>query len=363
MAKRTRSLGDYEWDLLESPTKRRATSMSQEEAEEDGEGVSIDERRPTPQQHGLSVLNSLSIKGVPKGRNAGGAAAATEEEIPSVYLDEHWQNLYNGYMNKRFQDIEPSVASDDEQEQEHDRDQRMGGINSASGSDMSLDEDLFASLGRSSSPSLSTNNTLAKKSSNNTGPYDCSAWTECFLCGYGDNQHDGIKAKHVQVLFGIMRNYGLRDNMVLAQHLHLYFKNKVYREDSSMPMLTKEIALAHIEGLHSLSASIFLGESIRKWKRVCFSFENIIFKANGKYDDRAFVNFEKAQKMLNMLYKMKIDDMPFNPNQSQEDLNRLLGAPMIIIPELKERQDHDKRSKKTKQLLNTKKTFNRGFNM
>lgn len=69
----------------------------------------------------------------------------------------------------------------------------------------------------------------------------------CFLCITGNQFYEGNNASHVHRLHEILDYVGEHSNVSLAEQLHLYFKTNVYKANQDMPMLTKEIALEHIQ--------------------------------------------------------------------------------------------------------------------
>lgn len=319
-SKRKRSLAEYEWGLDDAddfmssrPTKRAAINEDDDgEEEEEEETMHMDEevtpqQQQSQQQKGMAVLNSMPVKG------NGRAAKAVEDDVPCVCLDEHYNTHYNAWVKARFSRCQGQYESEEEDEEDEEED----------------DDD------------------------------DNKERGECFLCSWGNRFHDGVKAKHVNVLHGILDNYGACDNLELARQLHLYYKEKVYRKERGMSMLTTKIALQHIVGMHSLSATFFLGESIKAWKEAWFCFKNITFKANGKFDKEAFNNWKECQKMLCILYKMDVKSMNFNYGKSREDISKL-GVPFFMMPEMKQVRDKDKRATKTKKLLAAGTKFSRG---
>lgn len=313
--------------------------------EEEEETVHIDDG--PSQTSNSALLSSMPVQKPPR-PSAPSKAATKEDEVPNVFLDTHYHKLYNQYVRYR-------CLSDDED----------SSSSSSSSSEEEEEEDLFASLfgeqnkktkrTREESSSQSEKKHQHKKRKlemTKTLPateYDSLRRPECFLCAWGNKFHDGIKAKHVNNLMDIMDEYGKCSNVELAGMLHLYFKNKVYKPEEGMSMLTKEVALEHIEGLHSLSASIFVGESIRKWKKIFFGFENALFKENGKYDEKAFDKLEKAQKILIMLYKLKIQELNFSLGKSSEDTRRI-AHPFNLMQEFKQTASNRQRIKKKHKL-------------
>jgi len=137
---------------------------------------------------------------------------------------------------------------------------------------------------------------------------------ECFLCSWGDRFHDGIYGDLVNRLHAIFSlNYGRIENAALAQQLHLYFKKRIWQE--GMPMLTQEIALTHIEQLHSLDPRITVGEMIRHYHRLFLTFQNEIYYSNGGFNPKAFAAMNHAGKMILSLYKSDPIKMNFyNPD-------------------------------------------------
>ena len=143
---------------------------------------------------------------------------------------------------------------------------------------------------------------------------------ECFLCGWGDEFHDGIEAPHANYMKTMIKtNYGVYSNRDLAIALHEYFKEEVYDEASGMAMLTVAVALEHIEGLHTLDAGIFLGESIRDEKRIMFLLKNRIFRSDGSYDDQALKDYHSCLAQTKGLYNMRLANMNFNNGNTKED--------------------------------------------
>jgi hypothetical protein len=371
MSKRARPLSRIDWSLLDSEPNPKRPRIDDSDNQEDGHGeheeeeeeaeeetVHIDEMpRISQQQHGLAILESMNVDKrsiVPTSGTASGKAinATPQDEVPTVYLDEHYNAMYNSLMNNRFP---PEEYVTDEEESEV--------------------EDLFASLGRSSSEDSSASSSSAsnraakhKKPTNQRKKkrliqrqeYDTRERGECFLCSWGNPQHDRIKAKHVNILFGIMDQYAGCHNIELALQMELYYKAKVYRPNCGMAMLTKEIALEHIEGLHSLSATLFLGESIKACKMIMFGLQNVMFNAKRKCDNTTFNQFEKIVKLTCMLYKMDPDTMLFNYGKTREDTAHM-GKPFTLVPGMKQVQDKDKRAKRVEQTRHTNQVFHRGF--
>lgn len=68
------------------------------------------------------------------------------------------------------------------------------------------------------------------------------------MCTWSNRFYEGVNTEKVMRLFEIAyENNVMCDNREVALQLHLYFKHEVYQSGQGMPMLTKEIALEHIE--------------------------------------------------------------------------------------------------------------------
>jgi hypothetical protein len=77
------------------------------------------------------------------------------------------------------------------------------------------------------------------------GPENSEA---CFLC-----THQRKYQQDVERLLSLLdRIYGLHKNEVVALRLHHYFKDEILTAEMGSWMLTAEMALEHIEGMHIL---------------------------------------------------------------------------------------------------------------
>jgi len=355
MAKRQRPLSAIDWELLEHDSvraKRSKHGSGDDIEEEEDETVHIDQshrqkEEEEQQQHGLAILNSMAIdkSSIVNDNGGGRKGAAIQEDVPTVPLDDHYNTLYNKIMTTRFPPRYVSESSEEEEE------------------DITVDT-LFGSLGSHAPPSVTEQQKKRKAKARRlvqTPAYNRTERDECFLCSWGNRHHGGIKHKHIDALETIYGQYGEGcDNIDLALHLSIYYEKNVYKPGRGMTMLTKEIALEHIEGLHSLSATIFLGEAIRSCKKVMFGFQNAIFKANGKYDKEAANQFKEMIKMICMLHKMKPSEMLFNYGKTREDTARM-GRPFNMMAQMKQVRDKEKRAKRTKQINTANEVFNRGL--
>lgn len=167
--------------------------------------------------------------------------------------------------------------------------------------------------------------------------------TECFLCAYGDDFHDGIHQTHINTMKRILKNnYGKVRNIELSQFVHLYFVKWVYRPDLGMEMLEADMVLDHIEGLHSLSAMNFIVESIRDFKKVRFIARDSMCRSDGTFDYKAFSAFRQSHEALEKLYSKKPQGMLFNEEATAKDYNEK-GAIVNLLPFSRDKEERQKR--------------------
>jgi len=281
---------------------------------------------PAIEQESFNHMHETSVAQVNSLKTMGRVVrpqSIPEPAAPSVFLMDQYNTTYNTYMNGKFKHLDEEGGA---------------GAGGGESEEPVVPDNLFSSLfppgggggGGSSPPARG---------------YDTTTRPECFLCAWGNKFHDGIEAHHVNRLNDILENYGGCANIELAEQLHLYYEHYVYKPGGGMAMLTRHGALEHIEGMHSLSAKIFLGESIRRWKAIIFNLENIIFKANGKYDRGAVADCEKAQKILDTLYLMDPDKMNFSMGKSREDTVKM-GQHFNFMPIFKQQKERRQRVEK-----------------
>jgi hypothetical protein len=159
-----------------------------------------------------------------------------------------------------------------------------------------------------------------------------------------------VKIKHVEVLHDMFNNgYGLCNNFELARRLHRYQRDYIYGKYGCRLLLTVEMAYAHIIGQHTLSAMIFVGESIDRWKKIQFCTDNQIYRSDGTYNRGAVADAEKAQKILNHLYQVDVGKMNFNCGKNMDDMRRLgtmhyVGALSEQAKELKIRRKRQRQT-------------------
>ncbi len=386
MAKRSRPLTQIDWDLLDpttsnanthyvnqnSPNKRPRHSRDDEnEDDDDVEEVTVNieehdrEDDLAYERHGMAILNAMNVTKQHPITTVGTTRAALsikaiEENIPSVHLDEHYTKLYDKIMNTRFEDVEYDDNDDDyysrSEEDEQDVDDLI--LDNADSSNHAIH-----SHSRKNNSNRRYNRGGGDDDEENTqnSTYSTRHRRECFLCAWGNRFHDGIKARHVNALNDIIENqYGQCDNVELALQLHLYYKKHVYRRGTGMIMLTKEVALEHIEGNHSLSAKLYLGQTIKECRKLQFNYVNQIFKENGKHDKHTFDCYHKTVELILKMYDKKIEKMLFNQGASSQD-TASMGRLTNIRPEFKQVRSKKNRQKTVTQIQRANDIFGRGF--
>jgi hypothetical protein len=230
----------------------------------------------------LTRQNTMTIEQHSSPSPKRGGHNTKENNSDNVPLCQHYRKVYNQYINSRFHQPDP-VSDDDEEEEDEEE---------------------------------STSKKRKRKE------YDIMTRDECFLCAWGNTYHDGIEAPHINKLTEIIKNnYGIHSKYEIAQELHLYFMKEIYDPLSDMRILTREIALDHIEN-HTKDARIFLGEAIEEEKQLLFSFKNAIWKEDGSFDKNAVAEYRRSKKELRELYLMPLSKMNFNNGNNADDLKR-----------------------------------------
>ena len=292
------------------------------------------------------------------------AAATTttiKETIPleDMYNEKYSQRLAKLAEKYEFDNNSVSDMEFSSEEEEEGVDEEEGGgsnsiISNSTSNSTSNSQNDTSLLGNKRKKSLNKNDKIKNKKrrvekqddNNYTSDNRLSIQNECFLCSSGDKFHDGIRVPHINRLFEIVRKFYARvKNEQLAIFVHLYYKNNIYNEDEGTPMLKPHIILEHFEGLHSLSATNFLVESIRDQKQLKFIFKNKICCSDGSIDYKAYDAYNKSQDKLEKLYFLNIDKMNFNHNDTVEDLNEK-GAFFNMMPMFTEKEEKIKRIKR-----------------
>lgn len=267
--------------------------------------------------------------------------------ITTVPMDEHHARVFGAYIKRKFNN--DYYSSDEEDDYSSDG----GGLVSFTTSDDEEDEgerDDNRKRKRSKKPHSceehssddDNNRDGRRRKRRREGEYDYSMKHECFLCAWGNKFHDGIEAPQMIELWNIFhQNYGSHHNKEIAQEMHLYFKKYIYDPRAGMRMLTREIILEHIEGLHSMNARVFLCEAMREEKELMFLFKNAIWRSDGTYDKNAVIEYRKSKQTLLSLYRADVNKWNFNTECSMDDMKR-----MASLHKMKAKFDQVKRKKR-----------------
>ena len=175
-------------------------------------------------------------------------------------------------------------------------------------------------------------------------------FNECFLCSWGNSEHDAIYSKNLEELKDMymrLRPYTREED--LANMLHLYFMDKVWKPDSNMPILTPSMALEHIRNIgktHTLNATEHIIDSIRLWSRVRDNLQYSMYHQDNKADKDQFNCLMNTQKILNSLYTMNIPKMLFKDPDCTINITR---GPVFNIESLNENTEKIIKTKKITQ--------------
>ena len=170
-----------------------------------------------------------------------------------------------------------------------------------------------------------------------TPPIMYNPLDECFLCSHGNRFVDSIEAPHVNKMFDIIHeSFGISRNEDIALQVHLYFMGEVYRPNRGMPILTREMVFEHLEH-HTLNARIYIGQHIKLWNRVFFLQMEKICLADGTLDLKQIKSAQETEKVINGLYRQKVNTLNFNAGDSTESMKRL-GSYFVIQPMFGEKQ-------------------------
>lgn len=151
--------------------------------------------------------------------------------------------------------------------------------------------------------------------------YDTRTRGECYLCAKGNATRDAIDAPHLNQMNVIVREcLGVRADREVAQMLHDYYKKVVWRR--GMRMLTKEVALEHLEGLHTNNARMWLNRMILDEKMTYYNFKNVVWRADGTWDKAAQKECRESKKEMRLLYQLPLHRLNFAEGQSVEDQKR-----------------------------------------
>ena len=127
---------------------------------------------------------------------------------------------------------------------------------------------------------------------------------ECFGCMWssGKNGENSIPINKLNILNSIMdQHYGTMENAALAKVVHMYFKKKIHKEGGSIPIWRTRMIKEHIEK-HTLDPRIYIGESIRKFKRVLNVVDGMLLKeeVNAANESHTVVNEKCLRAILDL---------------------------------------------------------------
>ena len=241
-----------------------------------------------------------------------------QEPLKKVPFEKHYTSIYNQYINEKF---------------EHLHQEEFPSCNTQSSGEESGDEDSISTDGggarkrkRSSRDSFSIEKRPKK--------FDASHPYECFLCGWGDIQHDSIEAEHIILMLNIINvNRGIHSNSDISLQVHQYFMEEVYDPESGMDILTPEIVYDHLVGIHSLDASLYIAERIRKRKQYLFVLEQNLVLEDGSIDHKVMDHINKNESITLELYGKKPSTMMFGNGNGAEDMKRQANS-VALLPKM-----------------------------
>lgn len=220
--------------------------------------------------------------------------AQTNETVP---LREHFTKIYNDSINRRL--APDSNESEEEEEEEADGEEEK-------------------------TVHLSDDSSSHKRQKHCHHAYDMRKRGPCVFCEWGNKTLDSIEAPHYDKLVKILdENYGYHDNLEIADELKIYYDKEVYDPTIGMPKLTRAGALEHIEGLHTLNAKIFLGETIRDERQMMISFRDAVWRSDGSYDNKAYANYRKSVDAIFRHYLFPLPKANFNERSNPDDLKKM----------------------------------------
>lgn len=261
---------------------------------------------------------------------------AAQSKSPCVPLYTHYRKIRKEHVKHKLQ--YESIDSDSEESVEEQQQQEEGRDG----------ENQMNQRGKSNESTLSLDDTITRKR-----PRYKEGISKCFLCDWGNTYHDGIEAPKINKLTQIIKNnYGKHDNESIAEQLHLYFKEEIYDPSRGMVMLTAETALNHIEGLHNLDATIYIGESIKRLKRIDQLLEDRIFREDDTYDRNALADLHKNMTLCCRFYREKIGQLNFSNGNTKEDQKGASNYFNLLQPfvENNEKSHYNTQMKKTQDI-------------
>lgn len=160
-------------------------------------------------------------------------------------------------------------------------------------------------------------------------------WSDCFGCKFGSPDQDPISGRNMNLLIKLFEdNYGKTDNLVLARMCHEFFKKNIYEPMVRMNMRVQMWTTRHIYEhflFHNQEPRIFLGETIKKYKRISEKLEDMLFKEvpveDGEVtvvvtDKEAFRQLLAVDKRIVELYVRQPRTMNFYNEKSYIELTQ-----------------------------------------
>lgn len=303
--------------------------------EQDNDGVPLFEEYEKQQKKDTMTIDSFFSKGAPVGggstnRKSSSSGIIVNTEKRRVPFEKQYNTVYSQYINDKFHYDDDDEECDGNHEDESDEEKSL-----ESNKRKRLDDGEEGEGGEGG----------GRKKRQKRELFDKSKRKECFLCSWGNKQHDGIEAPHVNKLVDIVKtNYAVHDNVDLAWEMHLYFKEDIYDPTTGMEMLTPEAALDHIEGMHSLDAIMYIGEMTRKLKKLYFMLEQSVCFEDGTLDIKVLDQMWKCLKAMNELYKMKPKEMNFSNGNNADDMKRAANC-INLLPKFEQKDTRKKTNK------------------
>lgn len=254
----------------------------------------------------------------------GPASKQQQEPLKRVPFEKHYMTIYNQYVNEKFGHLHDDEEDHDGQECSH---------HSFTSEESDNDDSTVEGRKRRRSEAggdflgLGTGREKRKK-------FDISQPYECFLCGWGNVQHDSIEAPHINKMVDIIElNKGIHSPWDIAIQVSTYFMKDVYDPESGMDVLTPEIVYDHIINCHSLDAASHIAERIRKRKQYIFIMEQNVVLEDGSVDIKMMEQIDKCDKILLELYGKKPSLMMFSNGNNAEDMKRQANC-ISLLPKM-----------------------------
>lgn len=275
--------------------------------------VPVFEAYEKQQQEDMAVIDAfvkptrISIRGPVTSNNK----QQQESNMKRVPFEKHYMTIYNDYINCKFSHLHCRGA-----EEEFDSNSQQ-----TQSSQESDDED-SQHEGR-----LRTRKRVRKK-------FDISQPYECFLCGWGNVQHDSIEAPHITEMVNMITiNRGVHHDWDIAIQVSTYFMEDVYDPETGMEELTPEIVFDHLIGNHSLDASSYIAQRIKKRKEYLFVMEQNLILEDGSLDHKMMDQINKNESIIMELYAKKPATLMFSNGNNAEDMKRQANC-ISLLPKM-----------------------------